>query len=236
MIRYVTKKRYWDLLDSGLMSGIQPTSKWHLKDIQDAVCYDYLRGKAGLDIAEIGAGHSRLLPEIAKYNRCYAIDEYKGHDGGPKSRPELPNVTFFDCKIGGSQHLIRDESFDILFSVSVVEHITSDSLEKFFFDCRRIMKKGGLMIHLIDVYVGSSDAENLPLWDRIQRYQMPFRKNLFEWKAENTFNSLEDIRFDTSFSTNPDNVMRDWNVSAPNLVEKRRVAQSCTLEMVGYAA
>jgi len=233
MLSYVTKNRYWDILDKGIMTGVPATAKWHLKDIQDAVAYSYLYNKEALDIAEIGAGHSRLLATLVGRNRCYAIDEYKGAGGGPKSRPVLEKVEFINCIVGNSGDLIKDESFDIIFSVSVVEHVPSNQLPYFFKDCWRILKSGGLMIHLIDTYTEGADGDNGTLWSRCKAYRQPFDDGFFAPVGSIEFSSLADMAFKTSFATNSDQMMRDWNKSSPSLIEKRKVAQSCSVEMAG---
>jgi hypothetical protein len=105
------------------MDGIPDTGFWHLKDIQDAMAYSHLCKAKGLQIAEVGAGHSRLLSVLAKTNTCCAIDEYKGAGGGPKALPKDANIRIFNCNVGASQGLITDASFDALFSISVIEHV-----------------------------------------------------------------------------------------------------------------
>jgi cyclopropane fatty-acyl-phospholipid synthase-like methyltransferase len=40
--------------------------------------------------------------------------------------------------------------FDVLYSVSAVEHMQAGSLPAFFADCHRMLKMGGMMIHLIE--------------------------------------------------------------------------------------
>ena len=74
MYRFVTKKEYWDIEDSGLLAQLPPTNyAWHLKHIQDAVAYKYLHQLKGKTIAEAGGGSSRLLPALARHNSCYNI-------------------------------------------------------------------------------------------------------------------------------------------------------------------
>ena len=162
MLRYVTKKQYWTILDSGVMRCVQPTSRWHLKDIQDAVAFSYLHSLRENTIAEIGAGHSRILPELASRNTCYAVDEYKGADGGPASLPEIPGVHFVRAKLGVDSKGLPDCFFDAVFSVSVLEHVGNASLPAFFAECWRILKPGGLMVHLIDAYVETTMLPDNP--------------------------------------------------------------------------
>lgn len=233
MLRYVTKSRYWDILDKGIMEGISGTSKWHLKDIQDAVAYSYLYDHVNMDIAEIGAGHSRLLGELAKSNRCYAIDEYKGVGGGPKRRPAVNNVQFIDCVIGKSHLHIPDSSYDIVFSVSVVEHVPDQGLKGFFDDCWRILRPNGMMIHLIGAYVEDAKGNNGRLWEQIKSYVQPFKEGRFSPIGDMEFVTLKDVAFRTMLASNPDDMMRDWNQSSPGLVAKRKSSQSCAIEMAG---
>jgi SAM-dependent methyltransferase len=233
MLQFVTKDRYWKILDDKIMDGIPGTPIWHIKDIQDAVALSHLFSLEGQDIAEIGAGNSRLLAALSKKNRCWAIDEYKGFGGGPRELPKLDNVHFVVTMVGQSRDVIPNESFDAIFSVSVVEHVETENLEAFFDDCHRILRKGGKMIHLIDLYLNDHLGDNNYEMVRIKSYLNIFHKGLFQSEGELHSDKIEDIFFRTSYATNPDNMMRIWNNLAPSLLEKRKKAQSCTIELVG---
>lgn len=232
MLRFVTKAQYWKVLDAGVMDGVRGTGVWHLKDIQDAIACSHLRESQGLDIAEIGAGHSRLIELLAKENRCTAIDEYKGFGGGPKTKPNIANVRFAECMIGNSQDVIPAQSFDVLYSVSVVEHVAIEGLAQFFLDCHRILRPGGKMVHLIDAYVEDSLGSNQELWLRVEEYLKPFGE-WFEPLGKLQFSCVEDLAFRSAYATNPDNVMRQWNSFAPGHAKKRQLSQSCAIEMAG---
>lgn len=236
MLRYVTKSNYWSILDKGIMDKMPGTGHWHLKDIQDAIAYSYLYDKVGLDIAEIGAGQPRMLGKLAECNRCYAIDEYKGNGNGPKSRPNINNVSFIDVNIGESEGVIADKSYDIIFSVSVVEHVPDKKIHIFFEDCWRILRPGGMMIHLIDVYCETVEGNNLSLFDRVQHYINSIENSRFDLFGAIEINTIDDLAFKSSFATNPDDMMFRWNKSSPGLIEKRKYSQSCALEMVAYRA
>lgn len=230
MLKYVTKSRYWDILDKGIMGGISGS---HLKDVQDAVVYSYLADLVNMDIAEIGAVDPRLLEGFAKSNRCYAINEDKGAGEGAKSRPAAKNVQFIDCVIGKSHLYIPDSSYDIVFSVSAVEHVLDKDLRGFFEDCWRILRPHGLMVHLIDAYVEDAKGDNEYLWRRIKSYAEPFNEGMFCPIGDIEFSTLEDAAFRTKLASNPDSMMRSWNQLVPSLVDKRKISQSCTIEMAG---
>lgn len=233
MLKYVTKSRYWDILDKGIMEGVSGTSKWHLRDVQEAVVYSYLSDQVSKDIAEIGAGSSRLLEVLAKSNRCYAINEDKGVGGGATSRPSIKNLQFIDCGIGKSHLYIPDSSYDIVFSVSVLEHVPDQELRGIFEDCWRILKPNGLMVHLINAYVEDAKGNNGYIWGRIKSYSEPFYEGRFCPTGDIEFSTLEDVAFRTTLASNPDDLIHSWNQMVPSLVEKRKVSQSCTIEMAG---
>jgi|GEM_PF-1578353 len=232
MLRFVTKEHYWKVLDGGVMQDVPEYKPWCLKNIQDAIAFSWLINKDGLNIAEIGAGDSRLISELSRKNKCTVIDEYKGVGNGPKKRMNIPDVEFIDCMVGASQDLIASSSFDVLFSVSVVDHVPTPFLDVFFADCHRLLKPSGLMVHLIDVYVNDMDGGNHELWKVVSEYIKCLNGSLFSPVGDASINAESDLVFRTSYATNPDFMMRQWNSTSPTLIEKRKISQSCTLEFV----
>src|SRR5688572_10863334 len=116
--------------------------------MQDLAVYSHLRHGTGKHIAEIGAGHSRLLPALAKANTCVAVEKFEGKGGGPTEESPIPNVRTIPAYLGENDPLLVAESFDIVFSISVVEHVsTTEELAAFHEDQLRILKPGGMFIH-----------------------------------------------------------------------------------------
>jgi SAM-dependent methyltransferase len=231
MLRYVTKQHYWNVLDSGIMRYVKPTSRWHLKDIQDAIAFSHIHFLTGNTLAEIGAGHSRILPALVPQNDCYAVDEYKGADGGPSALPEIPGVNFVRAKLGFGPAPLKDNFFDAVFSVSVLEHVANTHLPQFFAECWRILKPGGLMVHLIDAYIETSMVPGNPLVRRVELYRQPLEDGRFEAVGPIDLGGPDTLAFHTSYATNPDNAMHDWNIAAPTLRPLRESAQSCAIEL-----
>lgn len=232
MLRYVTKKQYWDILDSGIMRSVQTTARWHLKDIQDAVAFSHLHLLSGSAIAEIGAGHSRILPALVKQNSCHAVDEYKGADGGPSTLPEIPGVQFVRAKLGVDSSSLPSSSFDVVFSISVLEHVGNASVTAFFEDCWRVLKPGGLMIHLVDAYVETVVFPDNPLVARIKLYRQPLESSHFLPTGPMELDTVDSLAFHSSYASNPDDTMNVWNTAAPKLRALRERAQSCAIELV----
>jgi len=93
MFRFVTKKEYWDIEDSGLLTQLAPANfVWHMKNIQDAAAYKYLHQFEGVAIAEVGGGHSRVLPALAHRNSCYNIEPFEGL-GMDRKPPPCPRTS-----------------------------------------------------------------------------------------------------------------------------------------------
>jgi SAM-dependent methyltransferase len=233
MLKLVTKKDYWALEDAGICKEYPPNPHWHLKSIQDAVAWSYLRTARAQDIAEIGGGQSRLLHALDSSNRCYNIEPFEGVGQGPKQDFTVSGVTNLKVNVGSFSDVLQDNLFDLIFSVSVVEHVPTDGLPDFFADCHRILKPGGRMVHLIDLYLENADGDNARPRERCAGYVEAFREGLFQACGPMEIGPPETVVFRTDLVTNPDDMMNRWNRSVPQLRDKRERAQSCTLLMVG---
>ena len=235
MFKFVTKKEYWDVVSSNILDDIKTKQNfsWHLKSIQDAIAYCYLYEYSNKEIAEIGGGNSRLLPTLARKNTCYNIEEFKGAGGGPKKEIRFMGVNNILAKVGEFSNVINNNQFDAVFSVSVIEHVPDDNLSDFFKDCHRILKPSGLMIHLIDVYLEDSAELNESDVRRVMKYGSFLNTNLFSPLKQPEILTEKDVKFSTSFATNPDNMMEEWNRTNPKRKNERERAQSCALLMVG---
>src|SRR5262245_1417999 len=160
MLRIVKKTEYWAAEDAGMLDRtIFDRSMFQIKNIQDAILMQRLDGQSNKDILEVGGGHSRVLDYLAKSNRCTNIDPLEGDHGGPKgtgARQRTYTQLYGEIGTDASKALLQDASFDVVFSISVVEHVPSSALEAFWVDIARILRTGGRMIHLIDTYLGVS--------------------------------------------------------------------------------
>ncbi|MDR2574393.1 MAG: class I SAM-dependent methyltransferase [Desulfovibrio sp.] len=237
MFRFVTKEEYWQVEDSGLLDKLpRAPFGWHMKNIQDAMAFSLLRSCRGQTIAEVGGGDSRLLPALAAHNRCVNIEPYEGIGCGPKTNTLPDSITNIPAYLGRTRQSIRDETFDVVFSISVLEHVPDEELEGFLQDAARISKKGGLGLHLIDVY--TSESPPSALVERQRRtgdiffsHFTPLSEDLLgqdgDWR--------KDLIFRCSCATNPDDAMNRWNHIAPSLRHIRATHQSCSLILAGRA-
>lgn len=252
MFQFVTKEEYWDVVDSGILENIgtkrnrgwglksfgdailgKNNRPWSLKSIQDAIAFKHLHKYSNLNIAEIGGGDSRVLPALVNKNLCFNIDEFKGVGQGPEKLVQLKGVTNVLASVGDFSDSIDDGQFDVIFSISVVEHIPKNKIDDFFCDCYRILKPSGIMIHLIDVYLEDANGDNSNAYNRISSYKSYFHDNFFHPVSEPIIKTDNDVCFSTSFISNPDNILEQWNRLIPQLKKKREVSQSCALTMIG---
>jgi hypothetical protein len=224
----VSKKQLWDV-EPTLPVDLDRPGLWHLKSIQDAMVFDSIGDVAGKRILEVGGGLSRLLPWLSRANECVLADPLDGRDGGPKRIPNAPYEVVAE-EVGANQVLLDTlKPFDLVFSVSVVEHVPLDQLDGFFGGCRSVLKSGGRMIHLIDLYVTERLAET-SLIERLRGYLRPLEEG-FRPRDPSMIIEPSQLRFETWMATNPDNMMSLWNKSVPELRERRETHQSISLLM-----
>ena len=229
MFDFVRKPLLWSAWDAGLADEIGSTPDFELKAIQDLAVYTHLRDAAGLRIAEAGAGNSRLLPALAPANECVAVDKFAGEAGGPSRAPEIAGVRTVAAYLGEGDPGLADAAFDVVFSISVLEHVGGAAVDAFHRDQLRILKPRGLFLHAIDIYLEDSPA---PL--EVGRFET-YRRWVTSTPSVEPIGPVYEgpCRFSCDLATNPDNVMYLWGRSAPALTELRQSAQSASVLVGG---
>lgn len=203
----------------------QPNA-FHLKTWQDVAVYRLIRSSEDLDIAEIGGGTSRILPVLAASNRCTNIERFNGEYGGPSEVVDIPNVRNVRAFVDEHTPEIDDNSLDLIFSISVIEHVPDAGCEDFITDMLRMLRPGGRAIHAIDLYVGDSPQPHAQRRLDIYRNWVQ-REDVIPTGAITAENAV----FRTWMASNPDQTMWGWNKSSPSLAEQRNNTQSVTLIM-----
>jgi SAM-dependent methyltransferase len=221
----IRKREYFEWWDRGLAAkGVSS-----LKNIQDAWVMSQLCESKGMRIAEVGGGESRLLQQLKDNNSCVNIDKFEGHGNGPNRVPKIKGIKVIPAYMGDFDTALKDESFDAVFSISVLEHIASERLSDCFGDMARILKPGGKMLHAIDVYL----HERPRAVARINEYrQFAEQQSLrLEWIEEPALG--DKVWYHCDYAANSVQEMAEWNRLAPSpaLRELRCTAQSCSLKM-----
>lgn len=67
-------------------------------------------------------------------------------------RQEYPKVKFIKGFMGDNIPELPDNYFDLVYSVSVIEHVPDEKLKSFFEETVRVTKPGGIVSHSYDVY------------------------------------------------------------------------------------
>jgi len=138
-------------------------------------------------VLEVGHGGGTYIYQLYKDNNEI---EFWGLDDEVKDRSvsveELknvriwnPHVKFVSGLLGANSKELPENYFDLVYSVSVMEHIPHESLRSVFEDTYRILRPGGIVSHSYDIYIGQ---DTKPVFDA-------FEKAKFRWlKPKNTMN------------------------------------------------
>lgn len=226
MLTFVNKDLYWAAEDAGVLDLYEMDDWWHIKTIQDAVVLHRYKDITGKHIADIGSSEGRIVRHLAKHNECDCIDGLVEGTGGVMAMPKIKGARNIVATIGDFSSDVPSDHYDVIYSISVVEHVPEDAIDAFMRDCLRILKPGGEMMHLIDLYVENDAPANAVANRRLELYRGAFDIG-FEPLGEML--PAGGVRFDCSYATNPDNMMNRWNKSVPELREKRARSQACSL-------
>ena len=222
MFDIINKAEFFEWWDRGYADK----NHWTLKGIQDTFARAMLKGSKGLRICEVGGGISRVLPHYTKDNECWNIDKMEGRGNGPTEFDEEEGVTRLDAYLGDFDTRLEDESFDVVFSLSVLEHIPDDAYHDCFKDMARILKPGGRMFHAIDIYIGDKPKTI----DRVELYRHAHEVTRSGLKWLETPKLPEAVRFRSTYASNPDHQLANWNRVAPTIRHIRERSMNCSIK------
>ena len=126
-----------------------------LKNYQDLLVFSFLVHNLpeNAKILEVGGADSRILSYFKDKYECWNIDKLEGLGFGMtdvKSR----GYTLVKDYMGEFNKELKDEYFDLVFSISALEHVPNDDpkvLKNVTDDINRVLKPGGLSMHCFDV-------------------------------------------------------------------------------------
>lgn len=152
------------------------------------IALDFFPDEKNIKILEIGGGDGFIAKKIHGHGyEITSIDQI------------LKYPQYFSVVIGNATKLdFESEKFDIIFSSHVIAHI--DKIESFFAECKRVLKKNGLMIHIVPSTAWSIGTN---FWHYIL---LP--KFFMEWKKSNLL------------VTNTNNPNRNMNINKKKIVNK----------------
>ena len=222
ILRFIEKNELFAFMDDPDLLSLPPHRTWHLKSVQDLVAARLLLDAGAKKVVEVGAGNSRVLPFLADRGvECWAVDPVDGNYGGPATAEDQPGVNRVQATIGDSGPWRESlEGADAVFSISVIEHISTPELTDFLGECGSLVRPGGCEFHLVDAYLGETPAES-----DARRLQVIAD---YLTKSDGVRCEAPVPVFHTNFASNPDNTMHLWNQSAPKLARVRAEKQACT--------
>ena len=116
--------------------------------------YSFIKDQVpkGARILEIGGGDSRVICALKNDYEFWNLDMLKGSGNGPTKINPADGFTLVKDNIGNFSTDLPDHYFDLICSISVVEHFLEDeeSQIKIIQDMRRVSTNRSLWVHCID--------------------------------------------------------------------------------------
>lgn len=93
-----------------------------------------------------------MLEYLKEDVEAWNLDKFEGWGNGPTDIPQNTSYTIIPNYIGAFDEKLPDNYFDVVFSISVLEHVNleDDALDEVVRDMERVLKPGGLSAHCID--------------------------------------------------------------------------------------
>jgi ubiquinone/menaquinone biosynthesis C-methylase UbiE len=141
-------------LDKKLFGINGDPDKCDLKFYQDLLSFHILRQSLNgeMKMLEIGGGDSRILDHFSSTSECWNLDKLEGLGNGPTELSGKNYRIVLDY-IGSHNPDLPENHFDIVFSISALEHVPLGDPEVYraiLTDINRVLKPGGLSFHCID--------------------------------------------------------------------------------------
>jgi ubiquinone/menaquinone biosynthesis C-methylase UbiE len=158
----------------------------------------------GSTILDAGGGYSRILSHLKNDYECWCIDKYEGLGNGPKDLPggDVGYRTVI-AYMGNFNSDLPDDYFDLVFSVSALEHTPLDAQNviNIIEDINRVLKTGGFSLHCLDMLIDKTapTCGNIIHSEifKVAKYQMP---------------SYPSIISDRDLYVLPKNIFDTWNL------------------------
>lgn len=136
---------------------------WTLKEFGTLFVYDHILTEKPQDVLEFGPGFNLFFSDkLAGTDVSYTcMDESNDELGIGLDESRFQKAVKHresnghrqeNCLLGvGSKHL-PDQSYDCIFSISVVEHIDNEEMKRVAKEAARLLKPGGKLINAVDLY------------------------------------------------------------------------------------
>jgi SAM-dependent methyltransferase len=132
---------------------------WGLKAMGTLFCSDRVARLKPAKVLEVGAGWNRHFDtHFGAATEYWMVDEASDIGWDKESREKFEvsmqkrqNTHFVRGLLGSFLPELPDQAFDMLFSISVIEHVPPEAKTNFYKDMFRVLKPGGMIVHSIDI-------------------------------------------------------------------------------------
>ena len=181
---------------------------WSLKEFGSLFIYDHIVKSGGrMKVCEFGPGFNVFFSsKLSTAHEYWSIDD-SGSNLGIGADAERYQKVVKTREENGHRHVagllganssdLPSDHFDVVFSISVIEHIAGEDMGSVATEAYRILRKGGVLINTIDIYFGSKKHAEWRDAAANAGFQMP-AKIENDWKFggnETTFLERQDVRY-----------------------------------------
>jgi ubiquinone/menaquinone biosynthesis C-methylase UbiE len=128
-----------------------------LKIYQDLLTFTFIKQNYDrpIKMLDVGGGTSRILEYFKKEHECWNIDKLEGVGNGPLGQDvQTEEIKFVYDYMGNFNKELPDNYFDLVFSISTLEHVPLNDTEAYgniLKDINRVIKPGSYSLHTIDL-------------------------------------------------------------------------------------
>ena len=159
MFELGTTKHWWDAAKKYPMLSKHENT---LKPLGYAEAMNLIDENGIEKILEVGHGTGSFIFELL-YERCelWGLDDtvkdnFVPEESLKKYRNDYPNVKFHHGLLGQYNPALPQNYFDMVYSISTIEHIPKEDLSKVFDESFKLLRPGGIVFHSYDVYYGQN--------------------------------------------------------------------------------
>lgn len=140
----------------------------NLKLYQDILVYNFIVDNLppGSKLLEVGGGNSRIIEALKQQYEIWNVDKFEGVGNGPLKISDDQGYHLVSAYMGEFSPELPDNYFDCVFSLSTLEHVypeTEETFKNVCDDINRVLKVGGLSLHLFDV-VSEKEGVQTNVW------------------------------------------------------------------------
>ncbi len=149
-------------LKSKYPNDLFATYQWGLKQAGTLYCIDKILKTESEVVLELGAGHTLFFDQYfyskaSKSHEYWVIDSKGFYDLTTIELTQISrkNTKFVDNLLGNFDPKLPANYFDLVFSISVLEHTEGRFRKSVCQDMYRCLKTGGYIVHSLDTITGS---------------------------------------------------------------------------------